>query len=314
MYFYRNLMGKAASNVTHINIAVMRKEKVGGYVAKFFKVCWPIIKTDVVAAGREFFDQGQILKEFNKTVVTLILKTEEAKHVKDYIPIARCITVYKIISKIMTSRLGKVLPSVIGVNQATFIPDWYAMEQELNEIGLPRKFIHWVMAAQNTISYVFNVNSSVSGTMQAKRGLRQGDPISPLLFVTMMEYLKRLLDNMQHNYNFNHHAKCERLGITNITFADDVLLLCKGEVNSVNRLLSTANVFSASTRLVINPKKCKVYCGGMDKVSKVQVIEATNFDEGQLPFRYLGVPITSKKLNTNHHMPLIDRIMSRIMH
>ncbi|XP_058776710.1 uncharacterized protein LOC131651047 [Vicia villosa] len=170
------------------------------------------------------------------------------------------------------------------------------------------------MTAQNTVSYVFNINNQISTTMQARRGLRQGDPISPLLFVIMMEYLNRLLDDMQENYNFNHHAKCEKLGITNLTSVDDVLLFCRGEFNSVTRLLTAVSTFSASTGLIINPKKCKVFFGGMDSLSKAQVLEVTKFDEGQLPFQYLGIPITSKWMNNNHYMPLIDRITSKFKH
>lgn len=55
-------------------------------------------------------------------MVTLILKNEEAKYMKDYRPIYVCTTMYKIISKVLTARLGLVLGSVIGKCQGAFVP------------------------------------------------------------------------------------------------------------------------------------------------------------------------------------------------
>lgn len=65
---------------------------------------------------------------------------------------------------------------------------------------------------------------------------------------------------------------------------------------------------------MINPRKCRVFCGGMDRGTKDLMVQTTGFDEGHLPMRYLGVPITNKRLIINNYMPLIDRIMQRMKH
>lgn len=101
--------------------------------------------------------------------------------------------------------------------------DWKAMECVLNEIGFPSQFTKWIMIDVASVSYRFNINGDDTSIMQAKRSLRQGDPISPLLFVIMM-VLNRCLQRMQKNHNFNFHTKCERLGLTNLCFADDLLM------------------------------------------------------------------------------------------
>ena len=76
----------------------------------------------MVAAVRDFFENDRIYKAFNCTLVTLIPKNEEAKTIKEYRPIAGCTTVYKIISKIITARMGRVMDSIVGKNQAAFVP------------------------------------------------------------------------------------------------------------------------------------------------------------------------------------------------
>ncbi|CAK8537112.1 unnamed protein product [Lathyrus sativus] len=105
------------------------------------------------------------------------------------------------------------------------------------------------------VTYKFNINGYHTKTIQEKRGLRQGDPISPLLFVILMEYLNRCFQKMQKNPNFNHHAKYEKLHITNLSFVDDLLLFSIGDCMSVELIMEAFNGFSDSTGFKLNPAK-----------------------------------------------------------
>ncbi|XP_040872094.1 uncharacterized protein [Glycine max] len=239
---------------------------------------------------------------------------------KDYHPIVGCTIVYKIIAKIITERLGKILPSIISHSQAAFVPgqnihnhillayellngygrkggtprvmmqldlhkaydmvNWRAMECILKEIGLPMQFVSWIMTGVSTVSYRFNVNGTYSDIMQAKRGIRQGDPMSPMLFVIIMEYMHRTL----------------------------------GDSKSVSMMMETIRKFSDSTGLKVNPAKCQMFFGGMDGCSKENLRRITDFAEGKLPVRYLGVPLSCKRLTIQQYMPLIDKIVDRVKH
>jgi hypothetical protein len=168
------------------------------------------------------------------------------------------------------------------------------------------------MLGVTSVSYKFNIHGRHTGFMKAKRGLRQGDPISPLLFVIVMEYLHRILQQLTKVPDFNFHSKCEHLNIINLSFADDLLIFTRGDIISVELVMDKLQMFSQSTGLVVNPSKCKVYYGGVDDLVKNNIRAVTSFADGSLPFRYLGVPLTSKKLSIHHYMPLIDRIVERI--
>ncbi|CAK8573925.1 unnamed protein product [Lathyrus sativus] len=72
--------------------------------------------------------------------------------------------------------------------------------------------------------------------------------------------------------------------------------------------------FSQSTGLVVNPAKCMVYFGGVNAETKSDILASTSFMEGELPFRYLGIPLTCKRLPMHHYMSLVDRVVSRICH
>lgn len=72
-------------------------------------------------------------------------------------------------------------------------------------------------------SYRFRVNGSHTSPLKAKKGLRQDDPISPMLFVIIMEYLQHILKDLNFVPDFNFHPRCEKLGIINLSLADDLL-------------------------------------------------------------------------------------------
>ncbi|PNX94562.1 ribonuclease H [Trifolium pratense] len=336
------------------SIGDLKSPGIDGYGAYFFKKAWNIVKTDVLRAAHDFFENGRLYKAANCTLVTLIPKTNEAKRIKEYRPISCCITIYKIISKVLTKRMGEVMTNIIGQNQAAFVPgqiihnhilltyelikgynrkggtprcmmqldiqkaydtiDWKAIECVLNEVGFPKKFTNWIMIAVTSVSYRFNINGNYTNIMKANCGLRQGDLISPLLFVIMMEYLNRCFQKMQKNHNFNFHAKCEKLDLTNLCFADDLLLFASGDKGSVTIMMDTFDKFSNSTDLRVNPSKCCIFFGGVDQSTKNDIKKITHFDEGTLPFRYLGILMTSKKLSIHNYMGLIVRIVGRITH
>nr|GMD95081.1 uncharacterized protein LOC111375444 [Ipomoea batatas] len=92
-----------------------------GYSAAFFKKNWDVIGEDFMDAVKEFFHSGKLLKQINYTVIALIPKTQQANVVGDFRPISCCNVIYKVISKVLATRLNTVLPSIIDHAQAAFI-------------------------------------------------------------------------------------------------------------------------------------------------------------------------------------------------
>ncbi|XP_058727134.1 uncharacterized protein LOC131598565 [Vicia villosa] len=170
------------------------------------------------------------------------------------------------------------------------------------------------MTAVSTVSYKFNVNGYHTDIMEARRGLRQGDSISSMLFVIVMECLNRYLCKMQRNSEFKYHPRCDKLKITNLCFADDLLMFSRGDKKSVEMMMTAYGKFSKAIGLVVNPQKCRIYCAGVDEKTKRDMLTTSGFQEGQLPFKHLGVPVTGKKLYTHQYSPLIDKIVCRIKH
>lgn len=141
----------------------------------------------------------------------------------------------------------------VDIQKAYDTADWSALECILNEVGFPRIFTNRIMIAVSLVSYRFNINGQYTSMMKAKRGLRKGDPISPLIFVIVMEILERKIHKMQKDSDFNFHPKCERLNITNLCFVDDLLLFSRGDRVLVGMMVDTFGKFSKATWLKVNP-------------------------------------------------------------
>ncbi|VFR01739.1 unnamed protein product [Cuscuta campestris] len=95
-------------------------------------------------------------------------------------------------------------------------------------LGFPLKFVGLIMECINSASSSISVNGNTHGFFKIRRGLRQGDPMAPTLFIFCIEYLSRLLNTKTKEGSFHFHKNCSELGISHLAFADDILLFVRG--------------------------------------------------------------------------------------
>nr|XP_009600940.1 uncharacterized protein LOC104096290 [Nicotiana tomentosiformis] len=179
-------------------------------------------------------------------------------------------------------------------------------------LGFPEKFIGWVMTCVKIVNYSIMLNGESMEHFNAARSLKQGDPISLFLFVIAMEYLSRLLNGLKEEKGYKFHPRCGKLGITHLSFADDLLLFARGDKNSIQKLQACFATFSEASGMKANMAKSIVYCGGINTKEKAEIIQLLGHSLGKLPFKYLGVPLDTKKLTVVQWQPLIGRIVSKI--
>lgn len=89
--------------------------------------------------------------------------------------------------------------------------EWSFIQQVLEGLGLSPQFVGWIMECVTMPSYSICINGGLCGFFKGARGLRQGDPISPYLFVVCMEYLSRALNYATASSEFNFYPKCSNL-------------------------------------------------------------------------------------------------------
>lgn len=159
---------------------------------------------------------------------------------------------------------------------------------------------------------LFNDKWFITWVFSSKRGLRQGDSLSTLLFVLCIEYLSRILRVVGERNDFKYHPRCRGLSLTHLCFADDIILCCKGELKSVKLLMKGFYLFSKRPRLYASPQKTAIYCCGVEENVVQDILRVTGFSKGLLPFRYLGLPICSKKISIAECEHLVEKMSARI--
>ena len=109
-----------------------------GFLTFFFQAYWEVVKRDVTKVIQEFFGARNLLKELNATFLVLILKIPGADSIDKFRPISLCNSFYKIISKVLTTRLLSILHLIMSLQQTSFVPG----RQILDSIITVHEVIH----------------------------------------------------------------------------------------------------------------------------------------------------------------------------
>ena len=150
------------------------------------------------------------------------------------------------------------------------------------------------------------------GYFSGARGVRQSDPLSPYLFVLAMNVFSKLLDAVAQHGVFQYHPKCKKIKLTHLCFADDLLIFSKGSMESIIGIQRVLNLFYTYSGLKLNSNKSELFYTGVSRQEMDLIQQATGFQLGQLPVRYLGVLLITKRLSAADCTLLIEKITVRI--
>ncbi|KAL2247967.1 UNVERIFIED_CONTAM: Transposon TX1 uncharacterized protein [Sesamum indicum] len=336
---------------THIELEEVIHEFVSYY--QNLLGAWPVVGTEVTGAVLNFFTTGKLLKQVNSTLLALIPKVHNPMTVGDFRPISCCNVLYKIIAKLLVQRLSVVLDKLINPSQAAFIPgrsigdnillaqelftgynqtrlpprcalkvdirkaydtvEWDFLVATLQLFGFPPTFIRWIEECISTTSFLVGLNGNPHGFFDGARGLRQGDPLSPFLFVLVMEVLHiGFLQLIEQDMQFTYHWKCELARVFQLGFANDLLLFCRADLDSVRVLKVGLDQFAEWSGLRLNIQKSHIIISRSAHERKDQLLSLLGFQEGHLPMRYLGLPLISSRLTISDCQPLLSKIDARI--
>ncbi|XP_058108842.1 uncharacterized protein LOC131251865 [Magnolia sinica] len=249
-----------------------------GFSSAFFTSSWPIVRQDLHKAACAFLEGSSMPRAFSSTLICLIPKNPVASSPKDYRPISLCNVVYKILSKILSTRLGKVLPKIISEEQGAFVKG--------------RSITKNIAMAQEALRNIV-------------RKVRGGNII-----------LKLDLEKANDRVNWNVLKQImKRFGPTysHLLFADDTLLFVNGSQHSlrtVNRFLTD---YQETTGQCINKEKCRFFCPPAWSAARIKSGERLlGFVRASTEATYLGATLIVGRFGTQQLQCLLGKVSNRI--
>ncbi|XP_042067238.1 uncharacterized protein LOC121810541 [Salvia splendens] len=180
-------------------------------------------------------------------------------------------------------------------------------------MGFPESWTCLIERCIGTCWFSVLINGAPAGFFKSTRGLRQGDPISPALFVLAADYLSRALDKLilgKKEMTFKATRGC--MEISHLAYADDIIIFTQAAPTSLRRLKGCLDHYAEVSGQQINLSKSNFYIADVHEEWASSIQNEGGFSQGTLPFLYLGVPIYRGAKRTDMFMFLREKIAARI--
>ncbi|XP_024640724.1 uncharacterized protein [Medicago truncatula] len=181
-------------------------------------------------------------------------------------------------------------------------------------MGFPTLWRKWIKDCVGTATASVLVNGSPTDEFSLHRGLRQGDPLSPFLFLLAAEGFHVLMEALVANNLFNGFkvGGSDAVGVSHLQFADDTLILCDKSWANIRALRAILLLFQELSGLKVNFSKSLLVGVNVHGSWLAEAATALNCKVGSIPFVYLGLPIGGNASRMEFWKPLINRINSRL--
>jgi hypothetical protein len=158
-----------------------------------------------------------------------------------------------------------------------------------------------------------NVNGDRTSYFRTCQWLRQGDPLSPVLFNLVTDTLSALMSRAAgRGYIRGVVIHLISEGITHVQYANDTILMVEGDDNSIIHMKFILYCFEWLSGLKINYHKSEALAFGMDEEESRRVANLLNCQLGELPMKYLGIPLNDSSLGMGAFSGMVDKVAKRI--
>ncbi|GKU94281.1 hypothetical protein SLEP1_g7800 [Rubroshorea leprosula] len=323
-----------------------------GFNFRFIMSMWDVIKADIVNFVREFQQHGRMVKGSNASFIVLIPKSENPQAIEEFRPISLIGVSYKIIAKLLANRLRKVLPKVIGEQQMAFIEGrhlmdgavianevidevkrkkkkgflfkvdfekaydkvcWEFLDYMMTRMGFCATWRKWIQECLESSSVSILVNGSPTNQFPVNKGIRQGDPLSPFLFLIVAEGLNGLVASTVEKGRY----KGVEIGsgdvmVTHLQFADDTIFFGDATEDNIRVIKCIMRTFELASGLKINFKKSQLIGVRVDQSWCAKMAFQLCCKEGKLPLRYLGIPIGGNHRRKAMWQPMVESVRRKL--
>ncbi|GJX32954.1 RNA-directed DNA polymerase, eukaryota, partial [Tanacetum coccineum] len=301
-----------------------------GFTFEFFRKFWDTLGSDFCAAVEWFFDHSSFSRGCNSSFIALIPKNHDPKFVNDYRPISLIGSLYKVVTKILATRLSSIISGLISDVQTAFLPNrqildgpfiinellswckhkkqqamvfkvdfakaydsirWDFLEDVLRAFGFGSKWCSWIRGCLHSGMASVLLNGSPTSEFQFHCGLKQGDPLAPYLFILIMESLHLSLSRAIEAGIFKGIKIGSSLNISHLFYADDAVFIGEWSIANLSGITHILHCFSLLSGLSINLKKSHLLGVGIRSEDVNAAALYFGCSTMKTPFKYLGVMV-----------------------
>ncbi|GJZ98807.1 RNA-directed DNA polymerase, eukaryota [Tanacetum coccineum] len=322
-----------------------------GYTFEFFRKYWRFIGPDFCVAVEHFFVTGLFPRGCNSSFIALIPKVTDAKFVTDFRPISLIGCIYKVITKVLSFRLASVISDLVSETQSAFVTkrqildgpfilneilNWCKLKRKqamffkvdfakaydsvrwdylldvLHAFGFGPKWCRWIGGIFSASMASILVNGSPTSEFQFFRGLKQGDPLAPYLFILIMESLHISFSRAVNDGFFKGIRLHGSVTISHLFYADDAMFVGEWSNSNLLNIVNVLNCFFLASGLKINIQKSQLLGVGVPNNVVQQAANLIGCGFLRCPFRYLGVMIGNKMSRKSAWDSTIQKLQSKL--
>jgi hypothetical protein len=171
--------------------------------------------------------------------------------------------------------------------------EWAFIREVLQSMGFPDRILQLIMGCISTVSYQVLINGQPSTSFTPARGIRQGDPLSPYIFILCANVLSGLLHKEAQSHSI-HGIQVARNApkITHLLFADDSLLFARANQNEANTIIQVLNKYQLASGQLVSYEKSEVsFSRNVPDIEKNIICNKIEVKAVTSHSRYLGLPV-----------------------
>jgi hypothetical protein len=224
---------------------------------------------------------------------------------------------YECFHAIKNKRMGKYGSCAVklDMHKAYDRVEWCFLRRILEKMGFHGNWIELIMACVSSVRYQVRLNNGFSEVIYPTRGLRQGDPLSPYLFLLCAEGLSSLLRFEEEAGNILGVKVCrDAPAVSHLLFADDSLILMRADVENAESLRKVLEDYCAASSQLVSEAKSSIFfspCTNTD--TRAEVCSALNIMTESITDKYLGLPLLVGVSHSDCFQHLVEKIIKLLI-
>jgi len=259
---------------------------------------------------------SKVLANRLKTVLPAIISPNQSAFIPGRLISDNIIAAYETMYTMQTRMWSKegYMGLKLDMSKAYDRVEWSFLEAAMLKMGFASKWVSWVMTCIRTVSYSVLVNGNPVGSIKPTRGIRQGDPISPYLFLICGEVLSALLLKAEGKGVITGVPTSLRgPRLSHLFFADDSVLFCKSNAVEWRRLLRILGIYEKGSGQKLNMSKTSIFFSrNTSQRRRSEILELSGLLEAHRIDSYLGLPTFVGKSRTQTFKDIIEKVSKRL--